>query len=228
MAVDELEKKENMETEVVKATVANLESTASIAKEFVEKKTAENMQVDTKDQSDGSFIDPAYAVVGIPAEDIVSQQMNPNFQTAKSFSALKTSILNSGFTFPILVSPNPLYDPATEGQKKPLVFTGGQDKVDVSDPQVRKFFKWTVIDGSHRLMSVLYGSPIYEGMHDDPEGLSHKIYQRCGGIVPCTILKGTEQELMSSEILHNDVLAEQRLVVLRKKSWKTYKAKLFG
>lgn len=168
---------------------------------------------ETGEQEDGSFLDPAYVTVGIHCTDIVPQAVNPNYQSEKAFDALLTSILNNGMAFPVLVAENPLYDPSTEGMEKPRCFSGGQDIVDVRDPELRKFYKYTVVDGTHRILSVLYGSPMYENIGNVK---AQKIYKRCHGIVPCVILRNkTEQELMSAEILFNQARGDHDLMQMK-------------
>lgn len=160
-------------------------------------------------QEDGSWVDPAYLCFSLPVEDICPQAENPNYMAGKAFAALQTSIWNNGMSFPVLVARNPLYDPSTEGMEKPLIFKGGQDVVDVRDPEVRKFFKYTIVDGTHRLMAVLYGSPLYKELNNKK---SIEIYERCNGLIPCTILEDkTEHELMSAEILFNSARGEHSI-----------------
>lgn len=171
-------------------------------------------KVKTGKQDDGSFIDPAYVPIPVHCEDIIAQATNPNYQTSNAFQALQQSIWNNGMAFPVLITENNLYDPSTEGMPKPKCFSGGQDTVDVRDPELRKYYKYTVVDGTHRLLAVLYGSEMYEKSEFNKN--SRKIYERCGGIIPCVILEDkTEQEMMSATILFNPIAAEQELYVLR-------------
>lgn len=173
----------------------------------------EEGKIYTGEQSDGSFLDPAYICIPISCEDIVPQATNPNYQSSKAFSALQTSILNTGMVFPVEVAKNPLYDPSTKGLPKPKCFSGGQDIVDVRDPELRKFYPYMVVDGTHRLLAVLYGSPMYSYLN---ETASQKIYQRTHGYIPCTVLEGkTEQELMSATILMNSARGDHDLMEIK-------------
>lgn len=174
----------------------------------------DSKEIKTGIQSDGSWLDPAYAVINIKCEDIVPQAVNPNYQSEKAFQALQTSIMNNGMAFPVLVAKNPSYDPSTEGQPKPKCFSGGQDVVDVRDPELRKYFKYTVVDGTHRLLAVLYGSPMYKDEFTNKT--SQEIYKRCNGYIPCTVLEDkTEQELMSAEILFNSARGDHNLMAMK-------------
>ena len=191
----------------------------SKATEFLKKiyeflKGPDGKAVKTGEQDDGSFIDPAYVPIPVRCEDIIAQATNPNYQTSKSFQALQQSIWNNGMSFPVLISENPLYDPSTEGMPKPKCFSGGQDTVDVRDPELRKYYKYTVVDGTHRLLAVLYGSDMYEKSEFNKN--SRKIYERCGGIIPCVMLEGkTEQEMMSATILFNSARGEHSLTEMK-------------
>lgn len=176
--------------------------------------TEKNMLINTGTQDDGTFLDPAYATIGIPCTEIVPQAVNPNYQSEKAFDALLTSISNNGMAFPVLVAENPMYDPSTKGQPKPRCFTGGQDVVDVRDPELRKFYPYTVVDGTHRILSVLYGSPEYRDIAKKQKAVD--IYERCHGIVPCVVLRDkTEQELMSAEILFNQARGDHDLMQMK-------------
>ena len=230
------------------------------ARKNVEAVYEKSKEIKTGAQVDGTWVDPAYAPVPIFVSDIIAQAVNPNFQSEKAFSALCTSILNSGMAFPVLISENSLYDPecekiasiavdafnagnnsfdyngrtikVTPGNqdntiildgdieveidltlRKPKCFSGGQDTVDVRNPKIRAYYKYQVIDGCHRLLAVLYGSPMYKNTNNEK---AREIYKRCRGYVPCTFIHDkTEQELMSATILFNPIAAEQEVWVFR-------------
>jgi len=96
---------------------------------------------------------------------------------------------------------------------KPRCFTGGQDIVDVRDPRLRSFYEWQVVDGCHRLLAVLYGSPSYAHLNNED---SKKIYERCNGMIPCSVLKDkTDQELMSATILFNSARGDHDLMEMK-------------
>ena len=140
-------------------------------------------------QEDGSFLDPAYLPVAVDIREIINQEFNPNIQSDKAFKALQTSILNTGYTFPILIAENPLYDDSLDMADRPNVLDRKNRVVEVRDPKVRQYFKYIIVDGSHR----------YSAMIENDE-----IYKRCNGKIPCIVLRGkTQQELMSAEILMN-------------------------
>lgn len=96
---------------------------------------------------------------------------------------------------------------------KPRCFAGGQDIVDVRNPKLRSYYRYQVIDGCHRLLAILYGSPMYNDLNN---AKSKKIYERCKGYVPCTVIEDkTEQELMSSTILFNSARGEHDLMEMK-------------
>lgn len=158
------------------------------AQEIKEKIKEFSLSVMPGEQDDGSFLSPAYLPVPIDPRDIVTQERNPNAQTDKSFAALQQSILNTGFTFPIIVAENEYYEPDSDMSQKPDLTDNGR-QVEVRDPSVRKFFKYSVVDGSHRLSSIL---------------VNNEIRNREDCAIPCVVIRGkTSEELMSAEILHN-------------------------
>lgn len=160
---------------------------------------------------EGGFIDPSYHTVPINCYDICSQQVNPNYMSSQTFQGLLTSITNNGMVFPIYIAENPMYDPATKDDPIPLVYSGGQDTVDVRDVELRRHFKYTVVDGTHRLLAVLYGSPLYRDLPGIPKECV-ALYERTGGYVPCTIVRDkSSSELMSAEILFNACRGEHQL-----------------
>ena len=150
-------------------------------------------------QDDGSFLSPAYMPMAIDVEDIVPQEHNPNSHNSKSFEALQTSILNTGYTFPIIIAPNPYYDPSLDKSKKPS-FRNDKNSdrtTEVRDPETRAYFKYTIVDGSHRFNAILQ---------------NEEIFKREQGKIPCVMLRNkTEAELMSSEILMNTAKGEHSL-----------------
>ena len=96
---------------------------------------------------------------------------------------------------------------------KPRCFSGGQETVDVRDPKLRSYYKYQVIDGCHRLLAVLYGSPMYKDLNNEK---SKKIFERCNGYIPCTVIEDkTEQELMSSTILFNSARGDHDIMEMK-------------
>lgn len=174
-----------------------------------------------------NFVSPAYGVKRVHIHDLVSQKVNPNSMTGKSFDALQTSILNTGYTFPVIAALNLEYDEATAGKPKPDLIEhsdGEQTHTDagkigtqVSDDDVASYFKYRLIDGSHRTQVVRLGTWHFENGHDDSENWSKGlnipttpgvkmlsyIAWRENFSIPCALLELDETEQMSAEILHN-------------------------
>lgn len=191
-------------------------------------KNSLNLKPET--QEAGGYLSPAYLPVAIPVDDIINQAMNPNAQVDQSFKALQTSIFNSGYTFPIIVSENELYNEEIDPADKPqLVNEDGTRTVEYRDPAVRQFFKYSIVDGSHRLQVVREGKywfdkatsgatdqKWYAAITPDKWAEGKNIPSEPGKVmlaylawredfqVPCTVLRGkSSTDLMSSEILHN-------------------------
>lgn len=174
-----------------------------------------------------NFISPAYGVQRIKIDDLVSQKANPNSMTGKSFDALQQSIYNTGYTFPVIAAVNAEYDPSTDGMDKPCLIelsdgessftSAGKVGTQVSDDEVAKFFKFRLIDGSHRTQVVRLGTHYFFNGYDDSEnwaqgknipekpGLSMLAYLawREDFSIPCVVLDIDETTQMSAEILHN-------------------------
>lgn len=174
-----------------------------------------------------TFQSPAYGLQCIHIDDLVSQKVNPNSMTGKSFDALQQSIFNTGYTFPVLAAKNTDYDESTEGGEKPClieasdgeqtVTSAGKVGVQVSDDEVAKYFKFRLIDGSHRTQIVRLGAHYFKNGYnasDDwaegrniPEkpGLAMLAYLawRENFSIPCVVLDIDETTQMSAEILHN-------------------------
>lgn len=174
-----------------------------------------------------TFISPAYGVQRINIHDLVSQKANPNSMTGKSFDALQQSILNTGYTFPVIAANNNEYDPATAGMDKPSLIessdgdqtftSAGKVGTQVSDDEIAKFYKFRLIDGSHRTQVIRLGTHYFENGYDNSEkwaegleipekpGLSMLAYLawRENFSIPCVVLDIDETSQMSAEILHN-------------------------
>lgn len=166
---------------------------------FKDSLTQLSLNINPEMQEDGSFLSPAYLPMAIDVEDIVPQEHNPNSHNSKSFEALQTSILNTGYTFPIIIAPNPYYNPELDMSKKPS-FRNDKNTdrtTEVRDPEIRAYFKYTIVDGSHRFNAILQND---------------EIFKREQGKIPCVMLRNkTEAELMSSEILMNTAKGEHSL-----------------
>lgn len=159
------------------------------ANNIKEQITKESLDRIPEKQEDGSWLSPAYLPVAISVDDIVPQEANPNIQQEMAFKALQTSILNTGYTFPILISENPLYEEGLDPKDKPSMRDKNRRVTEVRDPALRKHFKYQIVDGSHRFAAILE---------------NEEIYKREEGKIPCIILRNkTPQELMSAEILMN-------------------------
>lgn len=174
-----------------------------------------------------NFVSPAYGVTRIPIDELVSQKANPNSMTGKSWDALQQSIHNSGYTFPVIAANNSEYDPETEGKDKPdlIEHSDGEDTftnsgkvgTQVSDDEVAQYFKYRLIDGSHRTQIVRLGAYYFRNGYDNSEkwsqgiaipdkpGLPMLAYLawREDFSIPCVLLHIDETKQMSAEILHN-------------------------
>ena len=171
------------------------------AEEIKEQITQKSLSMMPERQEDGSWLSPAYLPIAVNVDDIVPQEANPNIQVDTAFKALQTSILNTGYTFPILISENPLYDPDLDPKDKPSMRDKNKRITEVRDPKIRRYFKYQIVDGSHRFAAILE---------------NEEIYNRENGKIPCIILRNkTPQELMSAEILMNPVFEKQKVKVLR-------------
>lgn len=174
-----------------------------------------------------TFVSPAYGVSKIHIDDLVSQRVNPNSMTSKSFDALQQSIFNTGYTFPVISGLNAEYNPETEGKVKPdliehsdgeQTFTdSGKVGTQVSDDEIASFFKYRLIDGSHRTQIIRLGTHHFNNGHDDSENWSKGeniptapgvkmlayIAWREDFSIPSVLLDLSITEQMSAEILHN-------------------------
>lgn len=174
------------------------------------------------------FTSPAYNVQRININDLVSQKVNPNSMTQKSFEALQQSIFNTGYTFPVISALNTEYDPSIEGKPKPSLidladgeqtFTSDGKTVgtQVSDDGVAKYFKYRLIDGSHRTQIIRLGTHYFNNGYDKSKKWANgeDIPERPGNSmlaylawrenfsVPSVILDINSTQQMSAEILHN-------------------------
>lgn len=174
-----------------------------------------------------NFISPAYGVQRIKIDDLVSQKANPNSMTGKSFDALQQSIFNTGYTFPVIAAINAEYDPSTDGMEKPCLIelsdgestftSAGKIGTQVSDDEVAKYFKYRLIDGSHRTQVIRLGTHYFYNGYDDSENWAEGknipekpglwmlayIAWRENFTIPCVVLDIDETTQMSAEILHN-------------------------
>lgn len=131
-------------------------------------------------QHRSKFESPTYQVRRIPILEIIGQRSNPNSMSSKSFSALQTSIFNSGYSFPILVVDNPSYikerkDELTPRERIAAVIEGGegdhksgvgqQDSTtfasQISDESIRELFKFQVADGQQRSSIIRLGTKFF-------------------------------------------------------------------
>lgn len=131
-----------------------------------------------------SFISPTYIIERISIFSIIGQRANPNSMSSKSFSALQTSIFNTGYSFPILIAANPSYKPEREEELSPKqridsVIEGGTEDqksgvgseettfaTQVSDESLREMFKYQIGDGSQRSSVVRLGTKYFM---EDPQ-----------------------------------------------------------
>ena len=174
-----------------------------------------------------TFISPAYAAQRISIDDLVSQRVNPNSMTGKSFDALQQSIFNTGYTFSVLAANNTEYSPETEGKEKPSLIelsdgdqtftSAGKVGVQVSDDEIAKYFKFRLIDGSHRTQVIRLGAHYFNNGYDrsDDWAEGRNIPEKPGlpmlaflawrenFSIPCVVLDIDETTQMSAEILHN-------------------------
>lgn len=185
------------------------------------------------------FVSPAYGVQRVPIDELVSQKANPNQQSGKAFSALMTSIMNTGFSFPVIATECHEYDPSTEGKPKPNLIeaadggtthaNGEKIGTQVSDDEIAKYFKFRLVDGSHRTMVVRLGTHYFRNGHDKsdawskgedipeapgPDMLAY-IAWRENFSIPCVVLELDPVQAMSAEVLHNPIHADQELYILR-------------
>lgn len=121
----------------------------------------------------------------VPIFEIVGQRSNPNSMSSKSFSALQTSIFNTGYSFPIVVVQNPSfkqerYNELTPKQRIDAVIEGGQNDhksgvgsdetvfaTQVSDESIRELFPYQIADGQQRSSVIRLGTKYFM---EDPEG----------------------------------------------------------
>lgn len=174
------------------------------------------------------FVSPVYSMTRIPIDDIVSQKVNPNSQSVKSFDALTMSIFNTGYTSGVIAALNADYDSSTEGQEKPSLlehsdgigtFVSGEVKIgtQVSNDEVAKYYKYRLIDGSHRSQVLRLGKYWFDNGYDDsdnwfedkniptspgPSMLAY-IAWRENFTIPVVLLDIDEDAQMSVEVLQN-------------------------
>lgn len=174
------------------------------------------------------FVSPVYNMTRIPIDDIVSQKINPNSQSVKSFDALTMSIFNTGYTSGVIAGFNADYDPSTEGKQRPSLlehsdgigtFVSGEVKIgtQVSNDEVAKYFPYRLIDGSHRSQVMRLGKYWFENGYDDsdnwfdgknipqspgPAMLAY-IAWREDFTIPVVLLDIDEDAQMSVEVLQN-------------------------
>lgn len=133
--------------------------------------------------SRSNFTSPTYNVQSINISDIVSQFINPNTMSSKSFSALQISIFNTGFSFPVVVVKNPVYDESTKGamtgyEKVCAVIEGGKGDAksavgsettyatQVSDEELRAHYEYRLADGQQRSSTIRLGTKYF---FEDPK-----------------------------------------------------------
>lgn len=184
---------------------------------------------------------PIYDVKRIKVWDIVGQSFNPNSLSSKAFSALQISIFNTGYAMSISGAENPVYDEEyaktlTPKEKIDRCIEGAVNDAksgavgdnsgltfatQVSDDNIRKAYKWQVIDGSQRSGIIRMGTKLFM---EDPN-IESKVDKWLKGedipsdagkemlkylawredfSVPVAIIKGkTDAEMMSATILFN-------------------------
>lgn len=142
-------------------------------------------------ETPSEFNSPTYNVSKISIFDIVSQSANPNSMSSKSFAALQTSVFNTGYTFPILIVANPLYEEKNEDlspiKRINAVIEGGSDdtvksgvggdtiySTQVSDEEIRSFFKYQVVDGQQRSSVIRLGTKFFMDAGDKAQALAAK------------------------------------------------------
>ena len=174
-----------------------------------------------------NYVSPAYNIMRVDIDDIVSQKANPNSQTKKDFYALQRSILNSGYTDVVKVAPNKEYDPSTAGQPRPSLIENSDGEethtgalklgTQVSDDEVAKYFPYRLIDGSHRSQIIRLGKYYFENGYEYVEDMLKRgeqpqkpgpemlafIARREQFTIPAAYLDIDENAQMSSEVLHN-------------------------
>lgn len=174
-----------------------------------------------------AFVSPAYGVKRININDLVSQKANPNSMSQKSFEALQQSIMNTGYTFPVIAAVNKDYDPSTNGLERPDLIehsdgentftSSGKVGTQVSDDKIASYFPYRLIDGSHRTQIIRLGTYWFNNGHDKsdlwadgvdiPErpGVEMLAYLawRENFSIPVVLLDIDETQQMSAEILHN-------------------------
>ena len=189
------------------------------------------------------FISPAYNPERISIFDIVAQILNPNSISPKAFDALQQSIFNTGYTVPIVIVENPGYEEESDNidmlEKLTLAIEGGGSEnrsgfgenefaTFVSDENIRKLFKYRVVDGQQRSSVIRLGTKYF--MEDGEEKGEWKnpipdkpgremlkyIAWREGFTIPCTILKGfSEVQLLSSTILCNSAKGSHQFETIK-------------
>ena len=190
------------------------------------------------------FTSPAYKIKKINITDIIAQKINPNSMTGKSFNALQQSIFNTGYTIPIVVIENENYkgEPdisnleklnlAIFGSKKDVRSGYGKDEfaTAVSNEDIRKMFKYRVVDGQQRSSVVRLGTKYYIEDKEDgskwrdkskwPENPGREMLKfiayRENFTIPCVVLKGyNEIELLSTTILMNSARGSHRFETIK-------------
>ena len=201
---------------------------------------------------DNKFISPAYNIQKIPIIDIIAQQINPNSITGKSFNALQQSIFNTGYTIPIVVIKNPTYDKSSLHDENfakldfleklnLAIFGKGEDPTSgygshrfatsISDENIRRMFKYRVVDGQQRSSIIRLGTKYY--IEDKEEGntkwvdpnnwpktpgrdMLKFLAWREGFTIPCTVLEGLDEvQLLSSTILMNSARGSHRFETIK-------------
>lgn len=175
-----------------------------------------------------NFVSPVYNVKAVPIEDLVSQKVNPNSHSAKTFRSLQQSIFNQMYVVGVLAGENHDYDPSTAGMPRPnLIEVSDGDETNtgevtvgtqVSDDDVAKYFPIRLIDGSHRSQVLRFGKYYFDTKYytkaedwfngenipskPGPEMMAY-IAWREDFKIPVTMLQLSEVEQMSAEILAN-------------------------
>ena len=195
---------------------------------------------------DNKFISPAYKTRKISIFDIIAQKVNPNSITGKSFSALQQSIFNTGYTIPIVIIENPTYEKESDTldrfDKLELAIFGKEGDPtsgygahqfvsSISDENIRKMFKYRVVDGQQRSSIIRLGSKYYiEDKEDGNKKWENKenwpmepgremlkfIAWRENFTIPCSILEGLDEvQLLSSTVLMNSARGSHRFEAIK-------------
>lgn len=177
---------------------------------------------------------PIYNVKAIDVLQIVPQKENPNVINEKAYKALQMSIFNNGFTSCAIVSKNENYDPNSDTLKDydkiTAAISGGENDAqssggatELSDNEVRKMFKYSLVDGQQRSSIIRLGLKYYledkyvdETVQDPGREMIKLLAYREDFKVPCAVIDGkSDVEKMSATILQNSARGAHRFESIR-------------